>query len=321
MRIKEFTYSLNIEGEFPRICVNHPFQAPKSLSKYYSINEQNILAFLDRKFFASQPEYFNDLFDGQHFNLNIEECDFETFKFLLENKNIQQEKNKYSQNSKEWLHKMRNTLYSILNAKIGIICLTEQRVSELMWAHYTDNQGFLVEYNCASFPANFGNPIPINYIQYSTEFKLPNGDLALKFYINYLIKKDIWDYENEFRFIAHSPNYPSFETVGRFSNQKHDYKKESRLIQYSQSAIIKVVLGFNFFTQFISEVTEEYAIVDFDRPTGILRKALIDDIILNNIKTYIIHIGVATKDLIENEISIELIQGTSYKIITQTNTL
>jgi hypothetical protein len=62
MDINGFKYCLALTREGPDMKISTgDIKYPTSLSKYFSLNENNVSAFIQRKLYASMPEHFNDL--------------------------------------------------------------------------------------------------------------------------------------------------------------------------------------------------------------------------------------------------------------------
>lgn len=92
-------------------------------------------------------------------------------------------------------------LISILNNKIGILCLSRNSDSHLMWAHYADEySGAVIEFNEEHeyfeglTEVKYSEERPIIHMNYFIESKtIPLADLC--------IKSNIWSYEKEWRLI------------------------------------------------------------------------------------------------------------------------
>jgi len=138
--------------------------SPITLSKYYSLNHNNISAFLNNSFYIAQPENFNDLFDFNPFAIDFSNFEFEDIERIFLISERPAEFNKFMVDSKAYMNSIKNTVYLIWTQNFGVFCLTAQRDNDLMWAHYSDNNGFLIEYDYSKFPINFLGPFPINYI-------------------------------------------------------------------------------------------------------------------------------------------------------------
>ncbi|MEF3101316.1 DUF2971 domain-containing protein [Raoultella terrigena] len=93
-----------------------------------------------------------------------------------------------------------------LNSMIGILCLTKNPKSHLMWAHYADDySGALIQLDenhdffAGAFEVQYSPTRPIVHINYFKE----NESIAIP---NLCIKSDIWSYENEWRVIRSLEN-------------------------------------------------------------------------------------------------------------------
>lgn len=92
-------------------------------------------------------------------------------------------------------------LISILNSKIGILCLSRNADSHLMWAHYADEySGAVIEFNEEHeyfeglTEVRYSEERPIIHMNYFIENKtISLSDLC--------IKSNIWSYEKEWRLI------------------------------------------------------------------------------------------------------------------------
>jgi hypothetical protein len=315
MKINGFEYSIKINAnEFPVICISGTgLKSPDSLSKYYSVNENSVASFIQRQLFVSTPESFNDIFDSLYLKLDYNKITFEKISRFIEPLDLDRENADFEKDKEKYITKFRNTLFAIWNAHCGIICMTENKTEDLMWAHYSNNEGFLVEFNYTLFPENFGSPCQINYVPLNEMLKLSNGDIFLSLYINSLLKKEIWKYENEYRFIVHDIINRSLLTSGRFSNESHDYEKESRLVKYPELAIKKVILGLKFFNNFLVDTKHKEYTLDFSKK-GLVHKSLIDNLIENKILIEWIYIDSKNLQLESKAITISKVSGTIYKL-------
>jgi hypothetical protein len=195
----DFDYNLNIKGwtyaikkSKPEIIIKDPnnTSVPRKLYKYYSLSGNSVDAVVEEYFYASHPVQLNDTFDC-HFRLieiDDHECDEIRSKFGLSKVEVE---------FFEWLK----------NFKIlGIISTTKDPLDLRMWAYYTNNRGFVVEFETSSVPGSlFSGPFPVQYqdnvlrqkISVKDEIKsLPN----LLYLLN--SKSNVWKDENEWRYIG-----------------------------------------------------------------------------------------------------------------------
>lgn len=234
MTDKKYSYRLKIKNSYPFVEVKGlERNRPEFLCKYYSISERNVSAAISRKIFVSSPDLLNDLFDTLFIKIEVDKSHINIYRALMGNVDLEIDEGKFN-NSQQYRESLRNSLCAIWTSKTGILCTTDDPVNDLMWSHYTNNEEFLIQFDYNQFPINFGEPIPINYLtnEEFSEYKYPNTFLQL--YVNSLLKKHEWKYENEYQFLVHPKDDKTFLTTGRFSNEDHiEYPKESRLQTYT----------------------------------------------------------------------------------------
>lgn len=273
MRRASYKYELILSRPYPTIRFNKDKDSnPEYLCKYYSLNERNISAVIAHQVFVSSADLLNDLFDTLFLRIDVYPSQIEIYKALVENAGLPLDRDQFI-NSHEYRLKLRNTLFAIWNSSVGILSTTDDPLNDLMWAHYTNNEGFLVQFDYNKFPDNFGVPIPVSYLSNEKFQQTDNNNLPEKLFINALLKKKIWRYESEYRFLVFPKQENYFLTTGRFSNENYqELNMENRLQDYPKVSIKKVMLGFNFFKSLIISNTR----IDFRKPNGLLRKSLLD---------------------------------------------
>lgn len=311
MREKKYLYQLKFEGGFPKIhyLPNTPIEND-FLYKYYEFSERNVSALLSQKIYASYSDQLNDLFDSIYLNIQIEDSHIATFRKMSQFADFPFEEDKFK-NSIDYREKLRNSFYAIWNSKIGVFSTTDSPANTLMWSHYTGNKGFVVKYRYKSFPANFGEPIPVSYLKLNEIQNKFEGELINQLLTNSLTKLDDWKYENEYRFLISPPANGSFQTQGRFSNENHNgYQKYSRLMKYSLECIHSIVLGFNFFKGLVNQK----GTIDFGNPNGILKKTFIDFLFKNNIKIEVIKLDIEKMELIPRQFCLIKKSNLVYKL-------
>lgn len=256
-------------------------QLPVTLSKYYNLNNHNVIAFISNQAYVSQPENLNDLFD---FNFNL--IDFSNHEFshlemiFKEGAEREEALHDFQNNKVVFLEKVRNSLYGLWISSYGLFCLTEDKYNDLMWAHYTNNRGFLLEFNYTQFGSNFLGPYPINYMEHLEVLDFSNFEKDLGFFVTSLLKKLPWKYEKEFRFFCLPDIKKKFKVAGRFSNSQFNFDNQDRLVFYPNSAVKKVLLGFNFYIDDITTAIGqcEYFLI-FKSENAILKITLFNKII------------------------------------------
>ena len=124
---------------------------PKSLFKYYKFDTKYNKKRLKGEVFFSSPLKFNDPFDSQ---LDVENnhekfTDEWLFKKLFE---LGYEEIEIKSKIKDLrkANKGDNVVIEIQKKQLencGILCLSENYISPLMWAYYTNNEGYCIEYD------------------------------------------------------------------------------------------------------------------------------------------------------------------------------
>ena len=311
MRRARYKYELVLSRPYPTIRFDtDKYSNPEHLYKYYSLNERNVSAVIAHQVFVSSPDLLNDLFDTLFLRIDVHPTQIEIYKALVENVGLQLDTNQFI-NSNEYRIKLRNTLFAIWNSSVGILSTTDDSLNDLMWAHYTNNEGFLVQFDYSKFPDNFGVPIPVSYLS-NEEFQQTNSEnLSEELFINALLKKEIWRYENEYRFLVFPKQENYFLTTGIFSNVNYqELKKESRLQDYHPECVIKVMLGFNFFKSLMISNTR----IDFRKPNGLLRKSLLDWALQKEIKIELISIDYKKMLLVPRNFNLKRISELEFEI-------
>jgi hypothetical protein len=279
-------YSLDKVNGIPKLIqLNNQDQIPQYLSKYYTINKYSVENFVKSKLFVSSYDHLNDITDSLYMRIEFENIGFDKlWNFLSQTDlNYDNEKRKFENNPKQYRAIIRDTIHAIFLPFIGFFCVTENQNNELMWSHYAKNDGFLVEFDIEKLPKIFGKPLKINYLNEFSAIKAKADELTAWLFLNLIIKKDIWEYESEYRFLVTASDDLQFETQGIFSNKNYTWPKASRLIDINLDAYSKVVLGFNFFKGYEITKSDSKRIVEFTGDDGILKSLLLDFINHNSL--------------------------------------
>lgn len=312
------SYSTQNEKKIPilKIKPDKEIIKPTTLSKYYALNNNNVLAFINQQFYVSQPDDLNDLFDFYLDLIDFSNHEFSHIEMLFtdgqERDNARQE---FQSNKHLFLEKVRNSLYRIWISTFGILCMTEDKVNDLMWAHYTNNRGFLIEFDYDKFGSNYFGPYPINYIEKLEKLDFCKFENNLGFFMASLLKKLVWEYEKEFRFFCLPEIKNNFKVSGRFSNAEFNFDLQDRLVNYPRSAIKKVLLGFHFYSENITTSIGQYEyFLNFRSENSLLKIALLNKIIQEKIPTEVCVQDRMTFCLTSIPIEITHIDRATYKV-------
>lgn len=200
------------------------------IDKIIEKNKQEFSNIEKKKIWLSNPEDFNDPFEGYHYidyskptlqilgKLNPFHWEQQFIEF--ENKS-NEEKNLYSY--KITMNEMSRRMLAC--------CFSTSCDNILMWSHYTNqHQGFCIKYDCSKMSLNIKNNIffPIIYRNEMIDLSLL-PDLAIKTnleipklykanILKYIIKSNCWSYENEWRYLIPTLNgLPGYSNLQEFS--------------------------------------------------------------------------------------------------------
>jgi len=204
--LKDVSYYTNIDLENQTIdfSIQNPHKGtqPETLYKYYSINNYSIEGFVNHFLFSAHPMTLNDKYDcaGElidYSNLSLVNY-IDRFSKELKLYSVEKVQELYNSENKWILDRTFADLnHLILFMKFGIISLTEKYDDPLMWAHYSQNSGFVLKLKTTLLPADFFGPFPINYVDNLTKIDFLNYHSALCVLYQSNVKQNIWATENE----------------------------------------------------------------------------------------------------------------------------
>lgn len=256
IQINGFTYSLG-GVDYPK-----EIKFPDTICKYYNLSDNSLDAFQKSYLFASHPLQLNDIRDSHYELIKFKEEPkgdfFKVFPHLnntsFKGANLDEKKKQF------WICE---------TSLLGIISLSASDKSDLMWPHYTQENGFMVKFNTERLLSSIlGNGqyslfmlAPMNYVTEVPQISInPNCD-ELKSSIYYLsnIKSSEWKYENEWRLFVSKDRmcppdhylYSNYSMLGRLTCR-------NRQIYYSaQESIEQIVWGNNFISTIIISKSKE----------------------------------------------------------------
>ncbi len=208
---------------------------PRTIYKYFSINEYTIRVIEEGRLWFSSPKSFNDPFDCKvsiNFGSNKKEIIDSLDKFLPSEmipvfKNPDMER--FFDNpvlANNLLNKMSATAFDDF---LGVCCFSEMADIPLMWAHYANShKGICLEFANDQPCFIRDNIIPVNYYSEYPEFVIQdeNSNNLYMFLMQLIASKSYdWDYEYEWRAIT--------EQGG------------NTLYEFDKSNLIGVVFGIN----------------------------------------------------------------------------
>jgi hypothetical protein len=305
-------------GETDMFHINTARTYPKTLSKYYSLSKYNVDALVSSSVYINTPSQFNDLFDTLihqiDFSLMLKEELYQIIDYMAIEPHAHDLKHRFRKDPREAVIKLVSLCSYKFDQDYGILCTTENKVNDLMWAHYSNNSGYLIEYDYKKFPPHFGSPYEINYIDSPPKFEPRTQTEFLECLLTCsLLKKSIWNYENEHRFLVVPPRDVLFEIPNNCLNEEDSIHVEPRLQKFPTSAIRKIVLGFKTFDNLIDRdsSTKKRIVVQLQSEEGELIKRLIQFSIENAIPIDWLSLETTTFTLVRRPIGISVLDGYS----------
>ena len=244
--------------------INAPF--PRSIFKYYPFNNNSIDAFLNHYLFLSHPFHLNDLMDARGYTIDTRNITSDIYGKLKDQivkraplivNGVDFHKLDFEiDRDREVLQKAISDSHFCFG---GIVSLSyKDRFNELMWSHYTNETGFMVEFDTLALlrsikfqklnghfdcldikPMNYEpNPTSVSCVKYP--------DIEYINITNATQKKIDWAYEKEWRIIATSYSFLGLPKSLAVQDEKYlDVSK--RRLYYDPSSIKRIFLGKKFF--------------------------------------------------------------------------
>lgn len=234
---------------------------PRYLYKYYSLSNNSLRTLSKSMLFFAHPHQMNDVMDSNPLLWDLE-------KYSINYKEIRNCPHRI-----ENIERIQRILLHVDNSKeIGILSLGSSFKNNLMWPHYTQEQGFCIEFesfklfndltlkkidNTYFFPVSYLNDVQqIEFNSYCSKNKTNNLIIEndfLPILYAYSIKDISWKYEDEWRFLMHNSNFEYVSAKAEFSpisklKSRMDEDNQKRCIPIKKNLISKVILGQLFFS-------------------------------------------------------------------------
>lgn len=217
-----FVYIKNYDDREKVIQIEYSKTKPKYLYKYFSSSKYNTEALLKSYLYSSHPIDLNDILDSSFFFLYTSKpFSIEQYKkfFSPAFKGSQEKLFELYRNDLENPHlcgRFILEMWKQLSNLIGIISTSEKENNNLMWPHYTQEQGFQLRWNTEKLEESIVNNLddgqeylgvfPLNYV---SNIEPIDVNLFRKWFIplfySLTTKSTEWHYENEWRFIISKP--------------------------------------------------------------------------------------------------------------------
>ena len=197
---------------------------PNTLYKYYKYDDKYNENRLTSEIFFNSPSKFNDIFDAQHEvvnNIDDFHC-YSEIKNRLEEISYPDSSDIISKLKGEEGEKYKMEVRKKQIEHVGITCLTNTPLSILMWAYYTENTGYCIEYDINVIRKNIVSLVQKEFEKKGIKAKstkriragavsyqhtLPCVPLFFKKgaknqpYSKYFCKAKCWEHENEYRIV------------------------------------------------------------------------------------------------------------------------
>ena len=245
---------------------------PASVYKFYSSEGYNKKAFQKKYLFPSHPYHLNDLMDSESYTIDMRGVSVDIYNRikqqifehspLMMTKAFAKQLNPYTDRDRKVL---QNAIMASYFSFGGIVSLASyNRFSELMWAHYAQENGFMLEFDTKrlleSIVRNSKNKdyksLHFREIKYKPRpisiSCLQNQDIEKINLFNATQKNQEWNYEKEWRIIVTSNQELGLpESVYAEDKQMTDISQ--RKLYYDKSAIKRIYLGKKFWISCIKK--------------------------------------------------------------------
>ena len=238
-----YRYEADGKGYF-NIIPNKDISKPETFFKYYALTKNSVDALTNMYIYATHPNQFNDPFDCNEKLIRFSK--WEDVKNLWDVKF--EEFIEYYPNLTDACKYSADAFRTILYRKLGLFSLAPKPDNYLMWALYSENKGFCVEFDVKEFPFRHFGPYPINYVEGITHpihIGETGGSIAMLIQSN--IKNSWWQYENEWRLYIPNPDGFDMRSFGPNAERFNSPDDHDRRFKYPLPTLLSVTLGCSFF--------------------------------------------------------------------------
>ena len=245
MEYCDYKYEADGNGYYS-IIPNKTVPRPETFFKYYALTDYSVDALTNMYIYATHPNQFNDPFD-----CNEKLIVFDSLEDIQKLWDVPQLYEEYIQlypSVVEACRQCSHDFKTVLFRKLGLFSLAPKPDNYLMWALYSQNKGFCVEFDVKEFPFRHFGPYPINYVEeisHPIHIGETGGPIAMLIQSN--IKNSWWQYENEWRLYIPNPEGLDMKSFGPESERFNSLVDHDRRFKYQLSALCSVTLGNAFF--------------------------------------------------------------------------
>ncbi|MFP5437286.1 MAG: DUF2971 domain-containing protein [Bacteroidia bacterium] len=281
LSFNNFTYIAEHPFEFGKnVRIEFEKDIPDSLYKYYSPNNYNFTAIANNEFYCSHPFQFNDLTDCTPYSYDFSDINFEDFKTIyinLSKLKIEEIEEMYHRDKAAGFKEYRTQFYMMLTQHLGILCLSENEMHNLMWGYYASDAGFKIKFKTDALLESINDVngqnvlfFPINYIDNKLHIDINKYGSWLPILLEISTKVKHWQHEHEWRIVMFKNDMDVPNSL--ITPSIPDYNgKDNRFIKYNPEAVEEIVFGMNFFngkivkkSTFVSNTEIHITVEDFD---------------------------------------------------------
>ena len=247
-------------------------ERPKSIFKYYALNEHSIDALTNGYLYASHPFDLNDILDSSQFLLyTTKRVQYSRYYDLLmplfEGKENELTEFYKHDSTQQGCRGILTHEWHIISDKFGIISMTGKDSHSLMWPHYTQEKGFQIKMCLDKLEESIVDKLndgylvgifPMNYVEQLSSIDASEFEhLTIPFLYMTNIKSKDWCYEDEWRIIVSRDDMGvPFQKKGfsRISDRKVD--KVRRFAFYDKGLVEEITLGMDYFNGYDFEIKQ-----------------------------------------------------------------
>ena len=262
-KYNNFIYQKTGDSENDTVRIIHKKKYPDKVHKFYPINNFSVDALEKGYFYASHTFELNDYLDSSPFLWYVSKpLEFDFYERFLDKDVPKAELIKFYEADicRESLCKgIISKYWEVLSNISGIISLTANENSLLMWPHYTQEKGFQLTFNASLLETSVNSKIgegqcfgifPMNYTEYLNPIDVSEYDsMHIPFFYATNVKSNKWEYEDEWRFLIgkHMMGVP-YSKIGLNTEKDFIVSHKNRYTFYDNHLVEQITLGMNFFT-------------------------------------------------------------------------
>ncbi len=239
-----YGYDADEKGNY-NIIPNKDIIRPKNFFKYYALSEYSVDALINMYIYATHPNQFNDPFECNEKLIKFDS--WEDVENLWEIPKLIENIKKIYPNLDDACRYSSECFKMLIYRHLGLFSLAPKVDNYLMWALYSKNNGFCVEYNIDQFQFRHFGPFPVNYVEdVSGPINIggTGGHTAMLIQSN--IKNCWWQYEEEWRLYIPNPHGVDMKSFGYEADKYNRVNDHDRKFNYPIEAICSVILGTSF---------------------------------------------------------------------------